>query len=173
MEGFLNPTQVLKEISLREDMAAADFGCGSGNWVLPLAKTVEMGRIYAVDVLEEPLSALRAKAKAAKIDNILTVLADVEKGIKEIAERSLDLILMTNLLFECEDKKKILEDAKRFLKPRGRILVVDWKSEAPLGPKKGKISSSDLKEIALNLNLTIEKEFEAGPYHYGLILVCE
>lgn len=152
-------------------MAVADFGSGSGNWVLPLAKIVEIGKIYAIDVLEEPLSALRAKAKAAKIDNIRTILADVEKRIKEIPEESLDLILMTNLLFECEDKKKILEDAKSFLKPRGRILIVDWKKEAPLGPKEGRISLSELKEIAFDLNLTIEKEFEAGIYHYGIILV--
>lgn len=171
MESFLDPTQVLKELNLKEDMAVADFGSGSGSWVLPLAKIAEMGKIYAVDILEEPLSALRAKAKAAKADNIQTILADVEKGIKEIPEESLDLILMTNLLFECEDKKKILEYAKSFLKPRGRILVVDWKKEALLGPKEGRISLSELKEIAFSLDLTIEKEFAAGIYHYAIILV--
>ena len=48
-------------------MIAADFGCGSGGWAIPLAKKLEEGKVYAIDILEEPLSALRARAKLEKI----------------------------------------------------------------------------------------------------------
>ncbi len=169
MEGFLNPNEVLKQLKLKESMTAADFGSGSGGWVIPLAKKLEDGKVYAIDILEEPLSALRAKTKLEKIINVETILADVEKGV-DIFEESLDLVLMTNLLFEVDDKKKVLEEGKRLLKKGGRVLVVDWKKDAPLGPKAGRISAEEVKEIALDLNLRIEKEFEAGIYHYGLIL---
>ena len=170
MNGFLNPIEVLKQLKLREDMVAADFGSGSGGWALPLAKKLEDGKVYAVDILEESLSALKAGAKLAKISNIQTILADVEK-VKEIFEESCDLVLMTNLLFQCEDKKKVLMEGRRILKKGGRILVVDWKKDAVSGPEEGRVLPEEVKEAALDLNLRIEKEFDAGPYHYGIILV--
>ncbi len=171
MEGFLNPNEVLKQLNLKESMVACDFGSGSGGWVIPLAKKLDGGKVYAIDILEESLSALRAKTKLEKIVNVETILADVEKGAKLLFDESCDLVLMTNLLFECEDKKSVLEEGKRLLKKGGRILVVDWKKDAPLGPKEGRVSPEELKEIALDLDLRIEKEFDAGIYHYGLILV--
>ncbi len=170
MEGFLNPNQVLNELSIKDDMTGADFGCGSGGWVIPLAKKLESGRVYAVDILSEPLSALRVKVKLAKLFNIEIIKADIEKGT-DIVQESCDLILLTNLLFQCQNKKKILEEAKRVLKRGGEILVVDWKENASLGPQGKRVSPKEVKKIALDISLKTKKEFEAGPFHFGLVLV--
>lgn len=170
MNGFLNPTEVLKQLKLKEDMIAADFGCGSGGWVIPLAKKLEEGKVYAIDILEEPLSALRAKANLEKITNIETILGNVEKKAN-ILDGSCDLVLMTNLLFECDDKKAVLTEGKRVLKPSGKILIVDWQKDNPLTKEIEKVSFEKIKKEARELNLKLEKEFEAGAYHYGLILV--
>ncbi len=167
---FIDPNEVLKQLKLKEDMVAADFGCGSGGWVIPLAKKLEEGKIYAMDILEEPLSALRAKAKLEKIINIETIKADVEKGVN-ILDDNLDLVLMTNLLFECQDKKSVLAEGKRVLKKGGKILVIDWQKDNPLTKEIEKVSFGEVKRIAKNLSLKLEKEFEAGAYHYGLILI--
>ncbi len=169
MDGFLNPIETLKQLNLRDDITAVDFGSGSGGWVIPLAKILEAGEVLAVDILEEPLSALRAKIELEKISNVKTIKADVEKGIEEIFNSSCDLVLMTNLLFQCEDKKKVLEEAKRILRKNGQILIVDWREGAVLGPKD-KVNLPELKETCLQLNLRIEKQFEASPYHFGLVL---
>ncbi len=170
MEGFLNPNEILSNLELREDMIAADFGSGSGGWVIPLAKRLENGRVLAVDILDKPLAALKTKAQLANVSNIQTILADAEKTT-EIAGESCDLVLMTNLFFQAEKKKDVLIEGKRVLKKGGRVLVVDWKKNASLGPKEGKVSPEELKELALDLNLRIEKEFEASPYHYAIIMV--
>ena len=165
--AFLNPSKVLDMIELKKRFVASDFGSGSGGWVIPLAKILEEGKVYAIDILEEPLSALRGRAKLEKISNIEIVRSDVEKTSKLFNE-SCDLVLMTNLLFEVEDKKRVMEEGKKVLKKGGKILVVDWKKEAPFGPKE-KISAEEVKKIAKDLNLKLEKEFEAGVYHFGLI----
>ena len=170
MNGFLNPKEILKKLKLKDSMTAADFGSGSGGWVIPLAKILEEGKVYAIDILEEPLSALKAKASLEKILNIETILADVEKGTN-IPENSCDLILMTNLLFEIDDKKMVLEEGKRVLKPGGKILVVDWAKDNPLTREIEKISFQEIKKIVGELGLKVEKEFDAGLYHKGLILV--
>lgn len=168
MEGFLDPAKTLKEIRLRKNMTAVDLGCGSGGWAIPLAKELTEGKVIAVDILEEPLSALRARAKLEKLFNIETVLANAEKGT-DLFENSADLVLMTNLLFQCEDRKEVLEEGKRVLKSSGKILVVDWNLESFIGPKEGRITSEEVKKIAEGIGLATKKEFQASSYHYGLI----
>jgi len=98
------------------------------------------------------------------------IKSDIEKTSRLFPE-SCDLVLITNLLFEVKDKKSVLEEGKRVLKPGGKILVVDWQEKTPLGPKEGRVSPEEVKNLAKELNLKLEKEFEASLYHWGLILV--
>lgn len=163
-EEFLKPQKILDQLELREDMTAADFGSGSGGWVLPLAEKLAEGKVYAVDILEEPLAVLKSK----KVPNVETILADVEREVPLPAE-SCDLVLMTNLLFECQDKERVFREALRVLKKGGKILVVDWRQETPVGPAGGRVPDQEPKRIAESFGLKLEKEFEAGVYHYGLI----
>jgi len=167
---FLDPPKVLDELELRKDMIACDFGCGSGGWVIPLAKRLKKGKVYALDVQAEMLSALESQAKIEGLFNIETILCDLEriKGLKPSNDFA-DLILMTNLLFQIEDKKQVLKEGKRILKKGGEILVVDWKKGSPMGPKEGNISSGEVKKIAKSVGLELKKEFEAGDYHYSLV----
>ena len=170
MEGFLNPSEVLKRLELRKEMVAADFGSGSGGWTIPLAKHLEEGKVYAIDILEEPLSALKDRAKLEGILNIVPIKSDIEEGTGLHSE-SCDLVLITNLLFQVENKKAILEEGKRVLRPGGKILIIDWLIDSPLGPQGGRVSSGEVKEIAKDVDLKVKEEFEAGPYHYGLIFI--
>jgi ubiquinone/menaquinone biosynthesis C-methylase UbiE len=170
MEGFLNPNEVLNQLKLSGEMIVADFGSGSGGWAIPLAKRLKFGKVYAIDILEEPLSALKNKAEIERVYNIETIRSNVEdeKGSK-LPDLSCDFVLLTNLLFQVDDKKKVLTETKRVLKKGGKILVVDWLPEAPQGPKEGRISPEEVKEMAKNLSLKLEEEFKAGVFHYGLV----
>lgn len=171
MEDFLNPTEILKQLGLKKDMAAADFGSGSGGWAIPLAKILKDGKVYAIDILEEPLSALKGRAKIENINNIEIIRANVEaKEGLTLESDSLDLVLLTNILFEAEDKKRVLLEAKRVIKNNGKILVIDWLPDSDLGPEREKTSSEKIRKLAQELNLKIDKEFRAGNHHFGLIL---
>lgn len=150
-------------------MTAADFGSGAGGWTIPLAKKLEEGRVFAVDIQEEPLSALESRAKIQGISNIRKIIANVEERIPGLTGFSCDLVLITDLLFQVDDKKGVFKEAKRILKPGGRILVVEWIPGVSLGPKEGAPSKEEVKEIAQKLGLLLEKEFKAGDYHYGLV----
>lgn len=170
MNGFVNPEEVLNQLELHKEMTAADFGSGSGGWAIPLAKKLEDGKVYAIDVLEEPLSALKSKAKIERISNIETIRSNIEgKEGSTLKENLLDLVLMTNLLFEVENKKVVFEEAKKVLKNNSKILIVDWKPESPVGPKGERISSDEVKKLAKKAGFILEKDFQAGDYHYGLV----
>jgi len=170
MEAFLNPNEILSQLNLQSGMVAADFGAGSGGWSIPLAQILSDGQVFSVDILEGPLSALKSRAKLSGISNIQTQVADVQKGTKIIAN-SCDLVLMTNLLFQCEDKKAVFGEGRRVLKDGGRILFVDWKKSTSFGPRARAVAQEDAKKMAEEVGFKVEKEFEASPYHYGLVFI--
>ncbi len=170
MQSFLNPKEILEKLKLTEEMKGIDLGSGSGGWAIPLAKILEEGRVYAVDVLEEPLSALKSKANLERITNIETIIADVEKRIK-LPDETADIVLITNLLFQCYDKNGVIAEAKRLLKPKGKILIVDWIKDNPATGEIEKVSFEGIKYFIKSQGLKIEKEFPAGTYHLALILV--
>jgi ubiquinone/menaquinone biosynthesis C-methylase UbiE len=169
---FLNPEKVLDQLDLSPNMIAADFGSGAGGWVLPLARRLKEGKVFAIDIQKEPLSALEGKAKAGGISNIQTIVSNLEekKGSK-LGDNCVDLVLMTNLLFQLDDIKKVLEEGKRVLKKGGRILIVDWIKDNPLTSEIERVDFEKVKVLAKEIDLKLEKEFRAGVYHLGLIFV--
>ena len=164
---FLNPIEVLGKINIREDSVVADFGSGSGGWVIPLARKVNKGVIYAIDISGAPLLVLKKKAQDEKFFNIKTIQADIEKG-SQLPDGSCDLVLMTNLLFAIKNKKKVLKEGIRILKEGGHLLIVDWEKDAPI-QLENPVSSLDVGNMAANLDLKLVKELPAGIYHWGLI----
>jgi len=170
MEVFLSPEKVLSEIDLKSDMVAAEFGSGSGGFAIPLAKKLLDGLVYAIDIQEAPLSVLKARAQSGNVVNIKIVHSDLEKlRGSTLQDSALDLVFVVNVLFQAEEKENILSEAKRILKDSGRIIVVDWLPESPQAASGAKISAEALKDMAEKIGLKLEKDFNAGSYHYGLI----
>ena len=168
-EDFLDPKQILLDhMNPQPGMVAADFGCGSGGWSIPLSAMLEGGKVYAIDIQEEPLSALRSKIASSRIFNIEIVKMDVEKTILRLMDNSIDLVLISNVLFQSKEKKHIVEQAKRIIKPQGKILIIDWEKDAPTGPEV-RVSAEDVRGIADGLGLDLVETFKAGGFHYGLV----
>jgi len=170
MPKFVDPIEILDKLDLKDDMIAADFGCGSGGWVIPLAKRLEQGIVYAIDLQEEMLSVLEGKLKAENIQNVRKVLSNIEdKKDLKLSPLSCDLILMTNLLFQVEDRKQVFRQADRILRQKGKVLVVDWNKDAILSPDQKSVSQDEIKKIAKEFDFELKKEFSAGNYHYALV----
>ncbi|MDD2913641.1 MAG: class I SAM-dependent methyltransferase [Candidatus Pacebacteria bacterium] len=165
---FLNPEEVLNKIEIKEDMIAADFGCGSGGFTFPLAKKLKKGFVYAVDIQELPLSAMRGRANMESISNIDFILGDIENKL-DIQENSLDIVTIINVLFQIEDKKAVIGEALRLLKKGGKMIIVDWDKKAKMQLVEEKVSLDEIKEIAKDKGFAIEEEFKAGTHHCGVI----
>jgi ubiquinone/menaquinone biosynthesis C-methylase UbiE len=168
-EEFLDPAGILKNIPLKDDMLACDFGCGSGGWALPLSVILSNGLVYAVDILPESISALRGKAARQNIFNISPMLADVEKGVK-IDDKQVDLALLTNILFQINDKEGLIKECRRILKSRGWLLIVDYKKDASFGPAEGRLDPEDILPLLDKLGFREEKRISAGKYHWAILL---
>lgn len=166
---FLNPKETIEKLTfLKKEMVALDVGSGSGGFTLPLASKLENGKVYALDIKEEALSALRSKLDSSKIYNVELLLADIEKGVK-IGDSKIDFVLLANILFEINDRRKVLEEIKRVLKEEGHLLIIDWKKFDNMGPKEKVISKEEIIKLADEFNLSLEKDLDLGNYHFALI----
>lgn len=167
---FLKVDDILNELSLKEDMLAAEFGCGSAAFAIALARKLPKGRIYALDIQEEKLSALKGKVSVEKINNVYTILCDLETNNgSTLQNNSLDIVLIPNVLFQSENRHAIIKEAKRILKSDGQLLIIDWLTQSPFNPKEALVSPDEVKKIAETLGFSLKKEFAAGDYHYALL----
>lgn len=168
---LLDAEKILTKLDLREGMKIANLGCGnSGHFVFPSAKMVgDSGAVYAVDILKSALSSIESKMKMQNFKNVIPVWSDIEifGGAKEIADESCDAAYLINL----HAKPAMLKEALRTLKKGGKLLLIDWKAvSTPFGPPtKDRVSAEEAKKRAVAENLELLEEFEAGPYHWGLI----
>ena len=171
-ESFLNPEEILNDFELSPNMVAAEFGCGSGGFAVPLAKKLDEGLVYAIDIQESPLSALKSRTLVENMTNVRIIRSDLEKPKgSTLFPDSLDLVFIPNVLFQIKDKSAIISEAERVLKSKGKLVVIDWLLKASQGPEKGRISPEEVKKITEDAGFKLEKEFEAGKYHYGLVFV--
>ncbi len=171
--AFLYPEQIVKSFDLEPGDHVADFGAGHGYFTIPMAKTVGGdGKVYALDIQKPTLEAIKARAKPEHLFNIETIWTDLDlpRGSK-LRDRFIDFVLISNILFQSENRKNILEEAQRILREGGRMALVEWDpSQTRLGPPaQDRVSKETTRELAEQAGFTLIKEFEAGAYHYGLL----
>ncbi len=154
-------------------MKVADFGSGSGAYALLIAPLVgEAGRVYAIDVQRDLLRRLHNEAMRRGLRNVSIVWADLgAEESSKLPARSLDLVLMSNILFQLDDKRDALREAWRILKPTGQLIILDWSdSFGGMGPvKQHVVTKAGALELARETGFELVREFEAGAHHYGLV----
>jgi len=168
---LLNPHFLLEKSGIREGWKVADFGAGSaGHFIFPVARMVgESGLAYAVDILKSALAGIESREKLEGVKNVKRVWADLDiPGATKIKDDSLNLVLLINNRVH----ESMIREAVRVLKVNGRLLVVDWKIiSTPFGPPGAeRVSVGQAKERAKKYGLQVVEEFEAGKYHWGLLL---
>ncbi len=171
---LLNINTILEVSGVQAAQKVADLGCGaSGHVLFPLANAVgKNGKIYAVDILKNVLEGVRRKAKSENYQNIETIWSNLEVfGATKIESGSLDLAFLVNTLYQSKKRAEIIRESVRMLKKGGYLLIVEWKNIAsPFGPlPEDRVDPNSLKIGAKKLGLHLEKEFEAGQYHYGML----
>ncbi len=171
--AFADPARNIEVLELSPGMKVIDVGAGSGFYALLAARKVgESGTVYAVDIQEGMLSRLKSEAARQRIHTIQTITADLEaEGSLPLSDASTDAAIISNTLFLIEKKDTAVEETMRVLKPKSKILVIDWKdSYGGIGPPPSDVITTS-KAIALfaKHGARLLQEFDAGDHHYGLL----
>lgn len=173
---LLNAAEILRRAHLDIGMTVGDFGCGgSGQFTLEAAHIVgENGKVYAVDILKSALSSITSKARLTRQQNIRAVWSNLEiyGATRAVRDGTVDLGIIVNTLHQTQKPLAILKEVVRMVSRNGRILVVEWMTgRASFGPaEKALVLPDRVRSMAKELTLREEASFEAGPYHYALLL---
>ncbi|MDD5589728.1 MAG: class I SAM-dependent methyltransferase [Candidatus Portnoybacteria bacterium] len=170
--GFLNPKKVLDSLEIRPTSVVADFGCGHGYFTIPLAKAVgSEGQVFAVDLRKDCLEEVKERAVSEGLGNIETIRGNLEvPGGSKTPDDSCDVVFLANILFQNQKKQEIIVEARRVLKPGGKMIIIDWEPTlSHLAGSGWRISPEEIQRMASEQRFSFERTFDAGEYHYGMI----
>ena len=172
---FSNPKNNIKQFGLSEGMLVADFGSGSGHYTIEASRIVgEHGRIYAIDIQQALIRKVKNLAAAEHMDNIDVLWGDIEQiGGTKLGDESVDAVIIANDLFQVEKRNNVIAEARRILKSKGKVLIVDWlDSFDGIGPRPENIvKESVARELFSGNGFEFVERFDAGEHHYGLIFI--
>lgn len=173
---FSEPEKNIAQLGLREGDHVADLGAGSGFYAAAAGALVGSGQVYAVEVQKDMLGRVDQDMKDKNIHNVKVVWGDVEHpGGTRLRDTSIDAVLICNVLFQVENTAGLIEEAKRILKPGGKILVIDWmESFGQMGPHPDQVvTATTAKDLFDRAGFVFEKDISAGAHHYGFVVTYE
>lgn len=114
---------IIASLGLKPGVVVADIGAGPGVLTLPLAKAVTPGKVYAVEIEQGFLDRIKDKATQAGLTNIVPVLGAFKDP--KLPARDADVVLFHDVLHHIEDRAGYLKATAQYVKPGGRIAVVE------------------------------------------------
>ena len=127
--------RVLDLAGLKTGESVLDIGCGTGTLAIAASRRVgPTGQVYGIDASPEMLARAVKKARRAGVEIAL------QNGVVEalpFPDGKFDAVLSTMMLHHLGPKSRLacVREARRVLKPGGRILAVDFAK--PAQGKKG------------------------------------
>ena len=104
-----------------------DFACGPGHFTVVAARIVgPTGRVYGLDVQPAAAGMVATRAQRTGLGNVTTITSDCATGLPT---SSVDVVLLYDAIHAIADKRAVLDEIERVLKPGGRLSV--WVEHGP------------------------------------------
>lgn len=149
------PDEVVRLLELSEGMTVADIGAGTGYFESRLSRAVgPTGRVWAVEIAPELVAGMRRRFSE---ENIEVRLANPNDP--GLPPQSVDRMLMVDTWHHLENRPAYARTLRPVLKPTGRLVIVEYTLEAPIGPPAGMRVSPE----------ALQKELQAAGYTTRLL----
>ena len=163
-----------RELGLEQGITFLDLACGRGAYSLKASEIVGPdGTVYAVDLWQEGIKQLKARALEENALNIQAFVSDAGRSIP-VDDQVVDVCLMATVLHDfVEDQieKKVLGEVVRVLKPDGLLAIVEFKKiDGPPGPPVHiRLSPEEVGDMLGPYGFAEERLEDIGPYNYLIL----
>lgn len=168
-DEWQKPGEVIRALAIRPGERIADLGSGSGYFTFRLAKAVgSMGKVYAVDIDKGLNEYVASRAQQEGHSNIEVILAKPADPL--LPESGVDIIFTTNTYHHLENRPAYFANVRRYLRPNGRIVIIDFSGKRWLESFGGHYTPGDLiKREMREAGYHLQKEFDFLPRQYFLV----
>lgn len=132
-DEWQKPHEVIQALALKPDAVIADLGAGTGYFSVRLANMVPKGRVYGVDIEPDMVKYLAERAKREKRDNVVAIAGTPDDP--RLPEKA-DVILLVDVYHHIDERERYFRNLRTYLKPGGRVAVIDFRMDSPDGPPK-------------------------------------
>jgi SAM-dependent methyltransferase len=166
-DAWQKPHEVIQALKLAPDAVVADVGAGTGYFSARLATMLPKGKVYAVDLEPDMVKHLAARAKKEGRANMHAV-----QGAPDDAKlpEKVDLVLFVDVHHHIDRREQYFGKLRGSLKPGGRVAIIDFRPDAPMGPpKSARISAEKVKAELKAAGYSLAEEHGFLPNQYFLI----
>ena len=123
------PDRVIETLALPEDAVVADIGAGGGYFTERFSKLLRGGgRVFAIDVQDEMIDALRKRVRKRGLDNVTVVRANFDDPM--LPDACCDLVFFSSVYKEIDGRIDYMRKVREVLRPGGRIAILEFRLEA-------------------------------------------
>lgn len=166
-----NTSLLLKNLSVKPGMHIADIGAGSGYHSALLSKMVGNGKVFAVDVEPEMIGYLTERINQEKLSRIVPVLSS-EQNVS-LPENTVDMMLLVDVYHEFSYPYEMALSMLSALKPGGKLVLVEFRSEDKTVPIKTihKMSEAQAIKEFKAAGFTFDKNIDNLPWQHCMVFI--
>lgn len=166
-DAWQKPHEVIQALALKPDAIVADIGAGTGYFSMRFAHMVSQGRVYGVDTEPGMVKHLSGRAKQAGLTNVTAIQA--KPGDPRLPEKA-DLVILVDVYHHVEDRERYFRALQKALKPGGRVAIIDFRMDSPVGPpKKARVEPGRVKAEMQRAGYALAQEHGFLPNQYFLV----
>jgi len=168
-DQWQKPDQIMDALGIADGSVVADIGAAGGWFTVRLARRVgPNGHVYAEDIQRPMIEAIARRVQRENLVNVTPVLGT---GVDPHLPASVDAALIVETYGEVEDPVSLLRSVARFLKPHGRIGVVDFTPGAggPGPAPEQRIDPEAVVRAANAADLQLISREPLPPFQYLLV----
>jgi cyclopropane fatty-acyl-phospholipid synthase-like methyltransferase len=130
-DAWQMPDRVIAALGLKSGQTVADIGAGTGYFTVRLARSAAAPKVFAVDIEPKMVEYAQQRAMREGLKNVVAVRAGADRS--NLPE-PVDVVLIVNTYHHLPSRVAYFTALKTFMKPGGRLAIVDFTKESPDGP---------------------------------------
>lgn len=166
-----NTSTLLDNMNISKTDDIADIGAGSGYHVFKMADMATAGTIYAVDIQDEMLAAMRSKKLEGKIENVALVKGS-EKSVN-LKPNSVDKVLIVDVYHEMNFPYEMMASIKKAMRADAKLYLIEYRGEDPSVPIKElhKMTEAQAVKELKAIGLELKENIDNLPWQHCLVFV--